>query len=213
MSSGAYCGGVDAGPVLLRPGGLVCGTSLPGRCGGDGEAECAGGAVRSATRYDDAPTPDAADKSAAPGVRVSGESLVPLGSGCTPRGARRIPLSSSHIARPADAVAPGLGASAAASHLAAGSPWFRTPGELSSNGVPFEDHVCSLAGRSAADVCYKDTPAEGRGQGFRGSTQVVVRQANRGITESVARRPIRGRCASRGTVWSWGFVTSSIHIL
>jgi hypothetical protein len=101
------------------------------------------------------------------GVHVSGESLVPLGSGGMPRGMRRFPLSSYRISRPADTVAPGPGAFGCGQSPRSRPTRFRTPGELPSKSVPFENHVGNLAGRSAADVCSKDTPAHRVRQAFR----------------------------------------------
>jgi hypothetical protein len=101
------------------------------------------------------------------GVHVSGESLVPLGSGGMPRGMRRFPLSFYRISRPADTVAPGPGAFGCGQSPRSRPTRFRTPGELLSKSVPFENHVGNLAGRSAADVCSKDTPGHRVRQAFR----------------------------------------------
>jgi hypothetical protein len=101
------------------------------------------------------------------GVHVSGESLVPLGSGGMPHGMRRFPLSFYRISRPADTVAPGPGAFGCGQSPRSRPTRFRTPGELLSKSVPFENHVGNLAGRSAADVCYKDTPGHRGRQAFR----------------------------------------------
>jgi hypothetical protein len=86
------------------------------------------------------------------GVHVSGESLVPLGSGGMPLGIRRFLPSFYRISRPADTVAPGPGAFGCGQSPRSRLTRFRTPGELPSKSVPFEDHVGNLAGRSAADV-------------------------------------------------------------